>query len=520
MNLDAIESLQQPVLETLGRVAAGELTLDQAKPVVAPFSIYPQRDGLAMARVRVAGGELTTPELAFLAGLTRRSGAAFAHPTTRQDIQLHGLAPDAAAAVIRECTRHGFPFRGGCGDTFRNIAISPGSGFAPGSRFDLAPYAKFLTAVIYGWENAFKLPRKLKIGFASADDTALALRQDLGFVEALDEAGRRGFAVYGGGGFGRQPSLGAKLFAFLPAAAAVIAARAMVELFYDHGNREQRGEARVRFILKKLGEEAFRELYMDYFRRLDRRDYPALPRFRKISPYASGPLRRDPADRRLDADPAYRAWRDLAVRPTGISSRRVSVTLFIPDGVLEAKDFAAITKLLKEFAIPAVRLTPEQNFLIPALDRSVLPALFRALRALPLDLTFRSLAGQLECCIGSTVCKIGILDAPRYGIAVAKAIELELAKLPPERRAGLRTKILGAVHFSGCPNSCTAHQAVRFGFHGCRKMIDGVATDAFVLWRRDPADPDALGAVTDETIPGDRLPARVLELLAEAGFLR
>lgn len=520
MKLDAVMSLQQPVLDTLARVAAGELTLDQAKPVIAPFSIYPQRDGLAMARVRVAGGELTAAELAFLATLTRRSRAAFAHPTTRQDIQLHGLAPDAAAELIRVCNANGFPFRGGCGDTFRNIAISPGSGFAPGSLFDLAPYAQFLTRVIYDWDNAFKLPRKLKIGFASATDAALARRQDLGFVEALDPAGRRGFAVYGGGGFGRNPSLGVKLFDFLPAADTVLAARAMVELFYDHGNREQRGEARVRFILKRLGEEAFRELFLDYFRRLDRRDYPAMPRFRQNSPHAAGPLRRFPADRSLDADPAYQAWQVLAVRPTGLSSRRVSVTLFIPNGVLKARDFAAVVKLLKAFAVPAVRLTPEQNFLIPALDKSALPALFRALRALPLDLAFQSLAGQLECCIGSTVCKIGILDAPRYGVAVAAAIERELAKLPPERRAGLRTKILEAVHVSGCLNSCTSHQAVRFGFHGCRKAIDGVPADAFVLWRRDPGDPEALGVITDEIIPGDRLPARVVELLAEAGLLR
>ncbi|MGE4563540.1 MAG: hypothetical protein AB7F32_01595 [Victivallaceae bacterium] len=520
MKLDAVVSLQQPVLDTLGRVAAGELTLDQAKPVIAPFSIYPQRDGLAMARVRVAGGELTTDELAFLAALTRRSRAAFAHLTTRQDIQLHGLAPDAAAELIRACTANGFPFRGGCGDTFRNIAISPGSGFAPGSLFDLAPYAKFLTDVIYDWDDAFKLPRKLKIGFASATDAALARRQDLGFVEALDDAGRRGFAVYGGGGFGRNPLLGVPLFDFLPAADAVLAARAMVELFYDHGNREQRGEARVRFILKKLGETAFRELFLDYFRRLDRRHYPRPPRFPKNSPCAAAPLRRYPAERKLEADPEFQAWRQLAVRPTRISSRRVSVTLFIPNGVLKATDFAAVVKLLNTFAVPAVRLTPEQNFLIPALDQSALPALFRALRALPPDLTFRSLAGQLECCIGSTVCKIGILDAPRYGVAVAEAIERELVKLPPERRAGLRTKILEAVHFSGCPNSCTSHQAVRFGFHGCRKVIDGAPSDAFVLWRRDPADPDALGVMTEEVIPGDRLPARVVELLAEAGLLR
>jgi sulfite reductase beta subunit-like hemoprotein len=518
MNLAAIVRSQEPLFDALDRAAAGELTVDQTKPFGAPFGVYPQRDGSIMARVRIPGGEATVEELAFLARLTAKTGASFAHPTTRQDIQLHGLAPAGAAAVVRQCTAGGLPFRGGGGDTFRNIAISPGSGFAPGSLFDLAPYARALTRLMFDWETAFKLPRKLKIAFASADDEALALRQDLGFVEALDAGGRRGFTVYGGGGFGKQPALGVKLFDFLDAADAARAARAMVDLFFEHGNRENRGEARVRYILKKIGEPAFRELFLSCFDRLDRRDVPPLPRRRPDWSYAARPAMRFPADVSLDADPAYTAWRAVAVRPTRLSPRRVSVTLFVPRGTLTAKEFAATVRLLRNFAVPAVRLTPEQNILIPALSTSALPALYRALTKLPFELAFRRFAGQLECCIGSTVCKIGVLDAPKYGLAVARALD-DWFDARPDRRAELAPKLLAALHFSGCPNSCTSHQAVRFGFHGCRKNIDGEIRDCFVLWRRDPADPNTLGVAQEEIIPADRLPARVLELLAEAGLL-
>lgn len=114
-------------------------------------------------------------------------------------------------------------------------------------------------------EKAFALPRKFKIGFfANGNDLLRASIQDLAFVAKIRD-GQRGFAVYAGGGMGRESSVGIELCGFLPETQIFRATLALVALFYDHGNRENRHQARLRFVLKRLGNEAFQRLYLEYF---------------------------------------------------------------------------------------------------------------------------------------------------------------------------------------------------------------------------------------------------------------
>lgn len=440
MNLEHIIEAQSGLIDALGKFAAGELEPAAFKPFGAPFGVYQQRNGAFMNRIRLVGGEIPLEKLRFLRDLVQESGAKFAHISTRQNIQLHDVSPLNSIEVIRRCTANGLPFRGGGGDTFRNIAITAMGGIAADGSFDLAPYARFLTEAVFDWDIAFHLPRKIKIGFATREDAALALRQDLGFVAATDEAGRRGFAVYGGGGFGRESTTGVPLFDFLPAEKIVPAARAMVELFSEHGDRTNRNRARIRFIVKRLGEAEFIRLYHEYYDKIDAGAYPVPPEFPADWAYGKT-VKRFEADNSLDADPEFAAWRRIAVAPTRFGADVVAVTLFVPRGVLSPEEFAAMTGVIETFEVPAVRLTFEQNVILPALHRSALPHLYRALRKLPFDLCFSTFAGQLDCCIGATVCKIGVLDTPKYGALVAEALDRYFAE-HPEKKPVLATKLI------------------------------------------------------------------------------
>lgn len=158
-----------------------------------------------MTRIRQPGAEIPLGALKFLARLFLDVRPEFTVFSTRQNIQVHGLTPAKAAAIVRACTDNELPFRGGGGDTFRSVSVTPESGVAPGGLFDLVPYARFATEAVFDWDLAFALPRKIKIAFAAQGDEALALRQDLGFVAATDADGARGFVVYGGGGFAATP---------------------------------------------------------------------------------------------------------------------------------------------------------------------------------------------------------------------------------------------------------------------------------------------------------------------------
>ncbi len=516
MDLERIIEAQSGLFDALRKFAAGEIDSAALKPFGAPFGIYQQRDGKFMNRIRLVGGEIPTFTLNFLAGLLRECGADYAHVSTRQNIQFHGVSPLKTIEVVKSCTANGLPFRGGGGDTFRNISITVGSGIAPDGSFDLIPYARYLKEVIFGWEMAFHLPRKLKIGMASAADRGLALRQDLGFIAALDSDGNPGFEVYGAGGFGRESAAGVRLFEFLPARDIAAAARAMVELFDEHGDRSNRGKARIRFIRKRIGDEEFVRLYQEYYAKTDPAAYPELPEISADWPL--GTLHKEFEAAPEPDDPEYRRWLTIAVRPTRFGEDTAQVTLFVPRGVLTPDEFAALAALVEGFGVPAVRLTFEQNIVLPVLSKSALPHLFRELRSLPFDLTFRNFAGQIDCCIGATVCKIGVLDAPKYGELVAAALDRYFEE-HPEERAEKAAKLIELLHFSGCPNSCTSHEVSLFGFQGCKKTIEGVLTDCFLLWRNPEFPASPIGSDTGEIIPAGRIGERVIELLREEKFL-
>ena len=476
MDLNQIIESQAGLLNALQELAAGKIDFAAYKPFGAPFGGYPQRDGKLMNRIRLTGGEVTREQLNFIARICRSSGADFMHITTRQDIQLHGVSPLESVKVIRECTANGLPFRGGGGDTFRNIAITASSGIADDGSFDL------------------------------------------GFVAATDADGNRGFAVYGGGGFGRESTVGVKLFDFLPAGKIAYAARAMVELFSDHGDREHRNMARIRFIVKRLGKEAFVALYHEYYEKFRGETYPEVGEPAADWSFGTAPVREFAPDASLDGDAAFRRWRALAVRPTRFGADRVAVTVYIPRGVLSPEEFLRLGGVFAEFGIPAVRLTFEQNILVPALHVSAPAAFYRALKQLGPDYTFESFAGQLDCCIGATICKIGVLDTPKYGAVVGEALD-RYFEAHPEKRAKAALLLPELLHFSGCPNSCTAHEVARFGFQGCKKKIDDVLTDCFTLWRNRNYPASPIGEDAAEVIPAPQLAERVIRLLEEERVL-
>ena len=174
----------------------------------------------------------------------------------------------------------------------------------------------------------------------------------------------------------------------------------------------------------------------------------------------TAPVREFAPDASLDGDAAFRRWRALAVRPTRFGADRVAVTVYIPRGVLSPEEFLKLGGVFAEFGIPAVRLTFEQNILVPALHVSAPAAFYRALKQLGPDCTFESFAGQLDCCIGATICKIGVLDTPKYGAVVGEALD-RYFEAHPEKRAKAALLLPELLHFSGCPNSCTAHEVAR-----------------------------------------------------------
>ncbi len=493
---------------------SGGITADQLKPFAAPFGIYEQRNGLFMVRIRISGGHIALKTLRDIAGIMERNKIGSAHLSTRQDIQLHDVPAENIFSTIESCDLSGFPFKGGGGNTYRNIIASADSGLGQDSIFDVKPYVDELNSFLKKYEKAFGLPRKLKAGFFSNQSEVLnAAVQDLGFVAKTSD-GRKGFKVYGGGGMGRESSLGVVLFDFLPDADVIRCAAAMTDLFYDHGDRANRNQARIRFILKKLGAESFEKLFQEYYAKTPA--YP-LPLLREVSYAHLAEKVRRAETPPVPAD-GYDSWKKYAVIPTNLGPDISSVRLYVPYGNLTARQLVKLAGFFEDLNCGFLRLLPSQDILIPLAHSSNLAGIYNSLlRDFPeTDLTLKSFKGHIVSCVGSGVCKIGILKSPDIADAVGAEMDKLLPVDTPEKVKILRT-LTDHVRISGCPNSCAGHQVAKIGLQGQKKRIGETAEDVCLFFTGLSTDENALKlsapATEDEFVKVADIPLKIKSLL-------
>lgn len=423
---EAVKALGEKEAE----LKAGRIDAAAFKPTGAPMGVYEQRDGRFMFRVRVPAGHLETSVLQAIAKIAKAKGAKTAHVTTRQDLQLHGVEPGSFEAIGKALIKAGVPALGGGGNTVRNVTADPLSGLSNSSLLDVAPIAIALSDYLLGFDFLFSLPRKYKIAFSSsAEDEAGAAWHDLGFVAKKGPDGGKGFAVYGGGGLGREARAAVKLLDFIPPREVFRAALAMGRLFSEHGDREDRNSARIRYIVKRLGEDAFKALFLDYYAKTKAEGAPRLA---------------------------------LRVKAAKLPKSAAAKPLRLPfkDGLLDVARLSALAKLAKELKQPFVRLSQDQGVWLPAVKPEDEAKAFKALGlALP--------PPSPVACIGSGVCKIGALDSRAAAARIAEA--LSTLKGP----AGRIKELADSIRVSGCHNSCSWHLLAPLGLQGLGKAGAG-----------------------------------------------
>ena len=481
---------------------AQKITPLQLKAVSSGFGIYQQKDDAVMMRIRRTGGIVTLADLRTIANLMAKYKVDYIHLTTRQDIQLHGVAATDVAACLSDCEAAGLHFRGGGGNTFRNVLVNPNSGLHADTAFDVLPYARALTQAFETFDIAYALPRKIKIAFADREaDRMLCTIQDLGFVAKVVN-NRRCFEVWLGGGIGNKPRIGFQLFSELPAEACIRVAMAVTALFNDHGDRACRATARLRFLRAKLGDQGLRALFEEYYAKAEQ--YPACPEAdlkHEVYPVTTLP-------EGIDAPEGFEDWKAIACEP--LSDGTYAVRLFVPFGNFTHAMLVRFCDFLEQGGLARLQLLISQDFALPRVHGKCLTALYRGLlEAFPdFDLTLRSYVGHIPTCIGNTVCKIGAADSPRIGERLATALDGYLPANTPQRRI-LARLITTEVRISGCPNCCTAHPAAKFGFQ-CRKLG---GQDVLVPFSPATTEPPALGTPAATPITIEDLPDYLLRNL-------
>ena len=403
------------------------------------YGLYTERDkGTYMLRPRFPGGEVSLDEFLDFVELCETFGDKRIHITTRQDIQIHGLKKELLPQLMTILLEKGYSSRATGGNAARAVIVPPMSGFEE-EIFDVTPYSEMITNYILSNNDYIGLPRKYKIALSNKEENAINVKvSDLGFLAKIKN-GVKGFKVYGAGGLGASSKESIVLCDFVPHDEILYHVEAMRNLFAEHGDRNNKARARIRYIAQKLGEKEFIELYTDYLKKI----------------YKLENLKKAPKDKKYN----YESGEKIKLINNLLESKiegSYGYYLHPFSGDIPTELGRELIRTLKALNYPVeLRLTYNQSLVIRGLKgESIknLKILFDKFAKSPLE--------QSITCVGKSTCNLGILESPVLMKSILKHFKNKkrLARLLPTLR------------ISGCPNSCGAQQLGNLGFWGKKKQ--------------------------------------------------
>src|SRR5437762_1880479 len=207
-------------------------------------------DAPGMQRIKIPFGGLNPEQMMVLAELAEEYSDGICHVTTRQDFQLHYVHIEDAPDIFRRLAAVGITTREACGNSVRNVTACPLAGVCHTESFDVTPYAKATAFYLLGHRDTQDFGRKFKIAFSGCRDEACALvsMHDMGGIAKVVE-GKRGFALYVGGGLGAVPHQAKLMFDFLPEEELLPMARAIGRVFARLGEKKNRNRERLECVV-------------------------------------------------------------------------------------------------------------------------------------------------------------------------------------------------------------------------------------------------------------------------------
>jgi sulfite reductase beta subunit-like hemoprotein len=446
--------------ERLRRYLHGEFPSDSWRPVRLSYGLYYQLDHTShMQRIKLPGGRMTAEQLDVLADVTDRYGRGIAHVTTRQDIQIHWVPVAEIMDMYDRLLAVGITTRGACADTVRNVTGCPYAGVSPDEAFDVSPYLLAVHEYFLFNPLNLTLPRKFKIAVEGCPlDCAQVPVNDIGVYAKLRD-GRRGFTIYAGGGLGSQPYLGQLMAEFVPDVDLLIWCEAIVRIQHRHGERKNRSRARMKYVLKRMGLEKFRQAVHDEVARVEaERGQELRAEVRESVALHAEPAPVVAAPRRTPAVAGFEHWRSTNTRPQRQPGYR-AVLVQLPLGDITSDQMRALADVARRYGNGTVRATDDQNVVVPWVGDEAAAAVHAALVAVDLGNPDVSTINDVVSCPGMDYCSLAITRS----MGMAERIRAHLLQDGEGFAARLGTF---GVKISGCPNSCGQHHVGDIGLTG------------------------------------------------------
>jgi len=486
------------------RRLSGELSDDEFKPLRLMNGLYLQLHAY-MFRIAIPYGTLSTVQLRKLAEIARKYDKGYGHFTTRQNLQFNWIRLEDTPDILAELASvemHAIQTSGNC---IRNVTADHFAGVAGDEIEDARIYCE----IIRQWstfhpEFSF-LPRKFKIAVTgSPHDRAAVKVHDIGLRMHRNEAGEIGFEVLVGGGQGRTPVIAKTIRHFLPKRHLLSYLESILRIYNQLGRRDNLYKSRIKILVDSVGAERFAQLVEEEWQQIrdGYLDLPAAeierirgfftpPPYRALAaqvPEYEGALRRDfrfarwvrtnvTAHKRL----GY-AVVTLSLKPTG----------GIPGDATDAQ-MNAVADLADRYGFGEVRVSHEQNLVLPDVAKANLYELWKQLETLGLATPNIGLAGDIIACPGLDYCAL----ANARSIPVAQQISKHFADLTKLLDIGeLKIKI------SGCINACGHHHVGHIGILG----VDKHGSEFYQITLGGSADENAsLGDIVGPSFGADEV---------------
>ncbi|MBD2104129.1 ferredoxin--nitrite reductase [Leptolyngbya sp. FACHB-261] len=441
--------------------------------------------GKFMLRLRLANGVITSSQMQVLAEIVQLYGEqGNADITTRQNIQLRGIRIEDVPDIFRKLERVGLTSVQSGVDNVRNITGSPLAGIDPDELIDTRGLCRMVQDMItnLGKGNpAFtNLPRKFNIAIAGCRDNSIhAELNDLAFIPAYKN-GVLGFNVIVGGMFSpKRYEAAVPLNAWVVPDDVVELSKAVLLVYRNHGLRANRQKSRLMYLIDQWGIEKFRD---------------------EVANQLGKPLE-------TAAEKDEFCWDKhdhIGVYPQKQPGLNFA-GLHIPIGRLYAQDMFDLARLAEVYGTGELRLTVEQNLIIPNIPNSRLEPFLREPPLAHFSVKPNNLVRSLVSCTGSQFCGFALIETKNRALAMIQALEAELSVPKPVR-----------IHWTGCPNSCGQPQVADIGLMGTKGRKNGKVVEAVDIWIGGKVghEPE-LGTRIMKGIPCDDLMPVLRDLLVE-----
>lgn len=432
----------------------GKLDEEKFRSLRLARGVYGQRqEGVQMIRIKLPYGKVTSKQLLRICDVSNEYSTGRLHITTRQDIQIHYVDLNRTPQLWAELEKDEITLREACGNTVRNVTASETAGIDVDEPFDVSPYAHALFQYFLRNPVSQEMGRKFKVSFSASDaDTGLSYMHDLGFIAKIQN-GEIGFKVMLGGGLGSQPRHADELYSFLPADQIIPLMETVVRVFDRYGERKSRAKARMKFLLKDLGLDGFKELLAAEKTAVPFDSFPIDP---EAYPKVEVSELEVPAVEVSDVK-AFEQWKSTNVIPQkqpGYVALGIKVLL----GDFYTDKARLLANLVQKYAAGELRLSLRQNILIPYVKEESLAFFYTELEKLGFIEAGYNKALDITACPGTDTCNLGIASSTGIAEELERVIKTEYPDYINNDDV--------VIKISGCMNACGQHNMANIGFQG------------------------------------------------------